>query len=86
MFVISTAVLYQTMEYLSWMSLYRDLSARSMFLFVKQHLKQLTSAFMFMVLWPIIPHLICDIFFYGALYISPLQASLTVYQRFTTLE
>ncbi|RUS89712.1 hypothetical protein EGW08_002530 [Elysia chlorotica] len=85
LFVIATGVLYQILEYLSWISLFRNFTPRSLYDLMKSHLKQLTSAFMFMVLWPIIPRVICDMFFYTALYISPVQASLAIYNKFLAL-
>ncbi|KAK3796460.1 hypothetical protein RRG08_009237 [Elysia crispata] len=85
LFVIATGVLYQVMEYLTWISLFRNFTPGTLYDFLKQHLKQLMSAFMVMILWPIIPNLICDMFFYAALYVSPAQASLAVYNKFMAL-
>lgn len=83
-FVIATGVLYQISEYITWISLFRN--PRDLFDFLKQHMQQLMSAFMVMVLWPIIPNLICDMFFYAALYFSPIQASSSVYHKFVALQ
>ena len=48
---------------------------------LKGYLKQLMSAFIFMVMWPVLPNLVCDILFYGALYISPIHAVTEVVNR-----
>jgi len=80
LFVLATAALYTQLEVLSWLLCFQDIK---MFVppILKGYLKQLMSAFMFMVMWPVLPSLVCDILFYGALYISPIHAITEVVNR-----
>ncbi|KAK0053140.1 bifunctional apoptosis regulator [Biomphalaria pfeifferi] len=82
MFVVATAVLYQLMEIQTWISFYNHFEMRSLYVFFKSWLRQLISAFIFMILWPLVPSLLCDIFFYSALYVSPVQAFFAVLNKF----
>lgn len=84
LFVLTTALLYTVLELLTWLMLYKEMG-RSLLPLIKIYLKQLMSAFMFMVLWPVVPTLLCDILFYGALYISPIHALLEVCSKFREL-
>ncbi|CAL1527053.1 unnamed protein product [Lymnaea stagnalis] len=85
MFVLATAVLYQVMEILTWIKFFNNMEWRLTIGFIKAWIRHLMSAFIFMVVWPLVPNLICDIFFYGALYISPVQALIAVYKKFIAI-
>ncbi|KAH9504075.1 hypothetical protein Btru_067679 [Bulinus truncatus] len=81
MFVVATAVLYQFMEVLTWITFYSNIEMRKLSAFLKSWIKRVTSAFIFMILWPLVPSLLCDIFFYSALYVSPIQALFAVLDK-----
>ncbi|XP_005103431.1 bifunctional apoptosis regulator [Aplysia californica] len=84
LFVLATAFLYTVLEILNWLLFFKE-EGSSIFPIIKLYLKQLMSAFMFMVVWPVVPSLVCDALFYGALYISPVHASMEVYNKFRAL-
>ncbi|XP_050394716.1 bifunctional apoptosis regulator [Patella vulgata] len=51
----------------------------------KKHFKMLVSISIFVVIWPVVPRLICDFFFYAALYFSPIQLAIQIKNNFLNL-
>ncbi|XP_041362401.1 bifunctional apoptosis regulator-like [Gigantopelta aegis] len=54
---------------------------RSTLSLLKQHFKLLLSMSIFVIIWPIVPRLICDFFFYATLYFSPIQLMRSFYNN-----